>query len=170
MYYDSSYFYTKISEEDYQKRILEARKSVKCNTVRHVLSIYKGKSGLLTIDRSRFNISVKDQKGYLVRKEFILSNYDLQVKYFLETTIVKGFEANDVIYNKIGGLGCYIMQRDNYMKADGTFFHASEIYGNSVFYDDPNLVRQSFINYDVNWKNTALTINEKDFIEGKARF
>ena len=40
MYYDHSYFYTQISEEEYQKRVLDAKKNVRCNTVRHVLSIY----------------------------------------------------------------------------------------------------------------------------------
>lgn len=170
MYYDHSYFYTQISEEEYQKRVLDAKKNVRCNTVRHVLSIYKGKAGTLKIDRSRFHISVKDGKDYLVRKTFTLSNYDLQVKYYMETTIVKGYEANDVIYNKIAGIGCFVMQRDNYMKADGTFFHASEVYGNRVWHDDPKVIQQKFIQYDINWKNVAYTINEKDFIEGKVKF
>lgn len=168
--YDSIYYYKKISEEEYQRRVVEARKKANCNTVRHVLSIYEKGNDVLKLDRSRFNISLKDGKGYLVTKEVILSNYDLKIKYFMETTIVNGFEINDLIYQKIGGIGCFIMQRDNYMKSDGSFFHASESYGNNSWYDDPKSIKEMFKNYETEWIKTAQIINEKDFIEGKIRF
>lgn len=168
--YDSVYFYKKISEEEYQKRVVEARKKANCNTVRHVLSVYEKNGDVLKLDRSRFNISLKDGKGYLVNKNVVLSEYDLKIKYFLETTIVNGFEVNDLIYQKIGGIGCFIMQRDNYMKSDGTFFHSAESYGNSSWHDDERVIKELFTIYEVNWLNTAKIINEKDFIEGKIRF
>lgn len=168
--YDSVYYYKKITEEEYQKKVVEARKKANCNTVRHVLSIYSKGNELLKLDRSRFNISLKDEKGYLVNKNIVLSNYDLKIKYFLETTIVNGYEINDLIYQKIGGVGCFIMQRDNYMKSDGTFFHSAESYGNSEWHDDERTVKELFANYELNWRNTARIINEKDFIEGKIRF
>ena len=168
--YDSIYYYKKITEEEYQKKVVEARKKANCNTVRHVLSIYSNAGETLKLDRSRFNISLKDDKGYLVNKNIVLSNYDLKIKYFLETTIVNGFEVNDLIYQKIGGIGCFIMQRDNYMKSDGSFFHASESYGNSNWHDDARVIKEMFKAYESNWQQTARIINEKDFIEGKMRF
>jgi len=179
MLYDDKAFYIFVSDDEYHNKKMIYRTN-ELNG-RLIISYYKKEDDIV------IKINYPDKE--IISKEVDLSNYDLITKYYIERMESNGFEEYPTTYEKIYGLGIYkkffvsgytpdmscikkYLEYDylEYEKLDTIAENKKELteledlYNKCLDFDNPELVKKKFSEYDKNYLNITRNFKDEEFL------
>ena len=180
MLYDDKAFYVFVSDDEYHTKKMYY-KSNELNG-RLIISYYKLEDDVV------IKINYPD-KEIISDPEADLSNYELITKYYIERMESNGYEEYPTTYEKIYGLGTYkkffvrpytpdMQSVKKYLEydylefdelktiADNKFelYELEDLYNKSLDFDNPEVVKKKFLEYDKNFKTITNNFNDEEFL------
>lgn len=180
MLYDNKAFYVFVSDDEYHTKKMYY-KSNELNG-RLIISFYKKDEDIV--------IKINYPEKEILSKEVNLDDYELVTKYFVERMESNGYEEYPTTYEKIYGLGTYkkyfvegytpdMSCVKKYLEYDYLEYEKlntiaenkkelselEDLYNKCLDFDDPEIVRKKFLEYDKNYKNITENFKEKEFLD-----
>ena len=175
MLYDDKAFYVFVSEDEYHTKKMYY-KSNELNG-RLIISYYKKEDDIVI----KINYPGKE----ILSKEVDLKEYNIITKYYIERMESNGYEEYPTTYEKVYGLGTYkkffvngfnpsMSSVKKYLEYDyleyeklntiadnkKELIELEDLYNKCLDFDNPEVVKKKFDEYDKNYKN--ITLNFKD--------
>lgn len=180
MLYDDKAFYVFVSDDEYHNKKMLYRTN-ELNG-RLIISYYKKDDDIV--------IKIKyPDKEILSNNEVNLDEYELVTKYYIERMESNGYEEYPTTYEKIYGLGIYkkyfvsgytpdmscikkYLEYDyvEYEKLDTIaenkkeLLELQDLYDKCLDFDNPEVVKKKFIEYDKNYKTITENFNDEEFL------
>ena len=181
MLYDNKAFYIFVTEDEYHTKKMYY-KSNELNG-RLIISYYKLDNDIV------IKINYPD-KEIVSDPEADLNNYELITKYYIERMESNGYEEYPTTYEKVYGLGIYkkffvkpytpdMPSIKKYLEydylefgelktiADNKFelYELEDLYNRSLDFDDPEIVKKKFLEYDKNYKTITNNFSDEEFLK-----
>ena len=175
MLYDDKAFYVFVSEDEYHTKKMYY-KSNELNG-RLIISYYKKEDDIV------IKINYPDKE--ILSKDVDLKEYNIITKYYIERMESNGYEEYPTTYEKVYGLGTYkkffvngfnpsMSSVKKYLEYDyleyeklntiadnkKELIELEDLYNKCLDFDNPEVVKKKFDEYDKNYKN--ITLNFKD--------
>ena len=180
MLYDNKAFYVFVSDDEYHTKKMYY-KSNELNG-RLIISYYKKD------DDTVLKINYPGRE--IISKEDVdLNEYELVTKYYLERMESNGYEEYPTTYEKVYGLGIYkkyfvtgytpdmscikkYLEFD-YLEYDelktiadnrNELYELQDLYNKCLDFDDPEVVKKKFTEYDKNYKTITQNFRDEEFL------
>ena len=180
MLYDDKAFYVFVSEDEYHTKKMYY-KSNELNG-RLIISYYKKEDDIV------IKINYPDKE--ILSKDVDLKEYNIITKYYIERMESNGYEEYPTTYEKIYGLGTYkkffvdgynpnMSSVKKYLEYDyleyeklntiadnkKELIELEDLYNKCLDFDNPEVVKKKFDEYDKNYKNITLNFKDEEFLD-----
>ena len=180
MLYDDKAFYVFVSEDEYHTKKMYY-KSNELNG-RLIISYYKKEDDIV------IKINYPDKE--ILSKEVDLKEYNIITKYYIERMESNGYEEYPTTYEKVYGLGTYkkffvngfnpsMSSVKKYLEYDyleyeklntiadnkKELIELEDLYNKCLDFDNPEVVKKKFDEYDKNYKNITLNFKDEEFLD-----
>ena len=180
MLYDDKAFYVFVSEDEYHTKKMYY-KSNELNG-RLIISYYKKEDDIV------IKINYPDKE--ILSKDVDLKEYNIITKYYIERMESNGFEEYPTTYEKVYGLGTYkkffvngfnpsMSSVKKYLEYDyleyeklntiadnkKELIELEDLYNKCLDFDNPEVVKKKFDEYDKNYKNITLNFKDEEFLD-----
>ena len=180
MLYDDKAFYVFVSEDEYHTKKMYY-KSNELNG-RLIISYYKKDDDIVI----KINYPGKE---ILSKEDIDLNEYKLITKYYIERMESNGYEEYPTTYEKVYGLGTYkkyfvtgytpdMSSIKKYLEFDyleydelktiadnrKELYELEGLYNMCLDFDNPEVVKKKFNEYDKNYKNITQNFKDEEFL------
>ncbi len=180
MLYDDKAFYVFVSEDEYHTKKMYY-KSNELNG-RLIISYYKKEDDIV------IKINYPDKE--ILSKDVDLKEYNIITKYYIERMESNGYEEYPTTYEKVYGLGTYkkffvngfnpsMSSVKKYLEYDyleyeklntiadnkKELIELEDLYNKCLDFDNPEVVKKKFDEYDKNYKNITLNFKDEEFLD-----
>lgn len=180
MLYDDKAFYVFVSEDEYHTKKMYY-KSNELNG-RLIISYYNKEDDIVI----KINYPGKE----ILSKEVDLKEYNIITKYYIERMESNGYEEYPTTYEKVYGLGTYkkffvngfnpsMSSVKKYLEYDyleyeklntiadnkKELIELEDLYNKCLDFDNPEVVKKKFDEYDKNYKNITLNFKDEEFLD-----
>lgn len=179
MLYDDKAFYIFVTDDEFHNK----KMYYKDNELngRLIISYYKKDNDIV--------IKINYPNKEILSKDVNLEEYELITKYYIERIESNGYEEYPTTYERIYGLGIYkkffvngytpdMESIKKYLEYDYLEYdeldtiaenkkelsELQELYNKCLDFDNPELVKNKFLEYDKNYKEITMNFNESEFL------